>query len=187
MFRTILGSVVLHPCDAISTEKLMEEAARHVGIVYLRTMRQATPVIYEADEKFPIGGSKVLRENDRDIATVVAAGATIHEALKACETLKQENILIRVIDAYSIKPLDEKTIQQAAKKTRFVLTVEDHFAEGGLGEAVLSALSTVPTPVYLLAVRQKPKSGKADELRRFESISADAIVAKVKELQDASA
>ncbi len=187
MFRTILDSVVLHPCDAVSTEKLVEAAARHVGISYLRTMRQKTPLLYQPDEDFPIGGCKVLRQGDRDVATVVAAGATVHEALEAHARLQQEGISIRVIDAYSIKPLDEKTLHQAARDTGLVVTVEDHYAAGGLGEAVLSALATMPTPVYSLAVRRKPKSGTPDELRGFEAISAPAIVAKIKELQSAAA
>ena len=186
MFRTIRDGVVLHPCDAISTEKLVEEAARYVGIVYLRTMRQKTPFIYKADEEFPIGGSKVLRKNDGDIATVVAAGTTVHEALKAYEDLKNEGVFIRVFDAYSIKPLDEAALKDAARGTGLVLTVEDHYAEGGLGEAVLSALASLPIPICTLAVRQRPKSGKPDELRGFEDISAQAIVAKVKELQGAT-
>jgi transketolase len=183
MFRTVLGSVVLHPCDAISAERVVEEAARHVGIVYLRTMRQKTPIIYPADQDFPIGGSKVLRTSDHDAATVVAAGATVHEALEAYQILRKEDIFIRVIDAYSIKPLDEAALQRAARETGRVLTVEDHYAQGGLGEAVLSALASLPIPVYSLAVRQKPKSGKSAELRAFENISASAIVTKVKELQ----
>jgi len=187
MFRTILDSVVLQPCDAISTEKLVEEAARHVGIVYLRTLRQKTPILYPADEAFPIGGCKVLRMSREDAVTLVGSGATVHEALEACNTLKTAGIAVRVIDAYSIKPLDAITLQSAARETGLVLTVEDHFAEGGLGEAVLSALSSVGVPVHSLAVRKKPRSGKPEELRAFEGISARDITARVKELRHGSA
>jgi transketolase len=182
IFRTIRDSVVLHPCDAIATEKLVEQAARHVGMVYLRTMRQKTPILYEANEDFPIGGSKILRNSEDDTVTIVAAGATVHEALAAYEMLRHENIFVRVIDAYCLKPLDQTALQEAANETGLVLTVEDHYPEGGLGEAVLSALALVPVPVFTLAVRQTPRSGKPDELREFEAISASAIVAKVKEL-----
>jgi transketolase len=182
MFRTILDGVVLHPCDAVSAEKLVEEAARHVGIVYLRTMRQKTPIIYDVGEAFPIGGSKVLRSHDKDVVTVVASGATVHEALAACESLEREGIHVRVIDAYSIKPIDVESLRDAAEVTGVVLTVEDHYAEGGLGEAVLSALAVGRTPVHVLAVRRRPRSGKPEELRDFEGISARAIVTKVQEL-----
>jgi transketolase len=185
MFRTILEGVVLHPCDAVSTEKLVEEAARHVGIVYLRTMRQKTPIIYDVGEAFPIGGSKVLRSHDKDVVTVVASGATVHEALSASDRLEREGIQVRVMDVYSIKPIDVVALRDAAKVTGVVLTVEDHYAEGGLGEAVLSALAGGRTPVHVLAVRRRPRSGKPEELRDFEGISARAIVTKVQELVSA--
>ena len=119
MFRAILKSVVLYPCDAVSTDALVEEAAGHKGIVYIRTTRMDTPIIYGADETFPIGGSKILRKSDRDIATVAAAGVTLHEALKACDELKEQGIDIRVIDLYSVKPLDEATLRDAANSTGF--------------------------------------------------------------------
>ncbi|RJQ48241.1 MAG: transketolase [Nitrospiraceae bacterium] len=182
MFRAILGSVVLYPCDAVSTERLVEEMARHRGISYIRTTRKETPVIYSADEEFQIGGCKVLAESREDTVTVVSAGITLHEALQAYETLKKENIYIRVIDLYSIKPVDQETLQAAAKDTKAVITVEDHFAEGGIGEAVRSALAEFTTPVYSLAVRKMPKSGKPQELLDYEEISSRAIVEKVKSL-----
>jgi transketolase len=182
MFRTILHSVVLYPCDAVSTERLVEEAARHRGIVYLRTTRSATPILYGPDEAFPIGGCKVLRRSARDAATVVAAGITLFEALKAYNELQQEGITIRVIDLYSIKPPDQAALEEAARETRAVITVEDHYAEGGLGEAVMSALAAAPTPVYSLAVRKKPQSGPPAELLDYEDISHKAIAARVKAL-----
>jgi transketolase len=182
MFRAILNSVVLYPSDAVSTEKLVEEAAKHRGIVYIRTTRKDTPVLYNNNEYFPIGGSKVLRKSGKDRATIIAAGITLHEALKAYEELKEEGILVRVIDLYSIKPIDKETLMEAARKTKTIVTVEDHFAEGGLGEAVKSALEAFPIPVHSLAVGKMPKSGKPDELLNYEEISKNAIVGKIKEV-----
>lgn len=181
-FRTILEGSVLYPSDAVATERLVEEAAAHHGIVYIRTTRGSTPVIYDPAERFPIGGSKVVKKSEQDIATVIAAGITLHEALEAYEELKREGILVRVIDLYSIKPVDEKTLHEAAAETRAIITVEDHYAEGGLGEAVNSAFAKSPVPIYSLAVRKKPKSGKPAELLDFEEISRRAIVARVKRL-----
>ena len=182
LFRTLLNSVVLYPSDAVSTEKLMEEMARHAGVCYIRTTRKETPVLYRMDEAFRIGGCKTLKSNKADVAAVVAAGITLHEALRAYEELKQEGILIRVIDLYSIKPLDAAALRSAAQDTGAVITVEDHFAEGGLGEAVMSALAAEKVPVYQLAVRKMPRSGKPDELLDYEGISYAAIARKVKEL-----
>jgi transketolase len=182
MFRTILNGVVLYPCDAVSTERLVEQAASHKGIVYLRTTREGTPVLYSPGEEFPIGGSKVLKKSDKDTVTVVAAGVTVFEALGAWEELQKEGIFIRVIDLYSVKPVDVRTLQEAARTTRAVITVEDHYAEGGLGEAVKSALATAAIPLHSLAVRKKPKSGRPEELLDFEEISKNSIVRKVKEL-----
>jgi transketolase len=150
--------------------------------VYLRTTRKDTPILYRNDEYFRIGGSKTLKANRKDVATIVAAGITVHEALKAYEELKKENILVRVIDLYSVKPVDIKTLRQAADETNAIITVEDHFSEGGINEAVQSALAEQPVPVHALCVRKMPKSGKPDELLDFEGISGKAIMAKVKEL-----
>jgi transketolase len=182
MFRTVLNSVVLYPSDAVSTERLVEEAAQYHGIVYIRTTRKDTPILYREDEEFVMGGSKVLRKSNNDLITVIAAGITLHEALHAYDGLKNERISIRVIDLYSIKPIDQATLYKAASETRAIITVEDHFAEGGLGEAVKSTLADVAIPVYSLAVRKMPKSGKPAELLDYEEISRDAIIGKVKEL-----
>lgn len=182
MFRSVLGSVVLYPSDAVSADKLIEEAVKHKGLVYIRTTRKETPILYENDEQFPIGGSKVLRQSSKDKVTVVAAGITLHEALKAYDKLKSEGILIRVIDLYSIKPIDIKTLKTALKETRGIITVEDHHLEGGLGEAAAAALSGEGR-VYCLAVTKIPKSGKPEELLEYEEISAEAIVKKVKEIK----
>jgi len=182
MFRAVLNSVVLYPSDAVSTEKLVEEAAKHIGIVYIRTTRKDTPILYHDKEHFVIGGSKVLQKSDEDIITVIAAGVTVHEALAAYEELKKENTFIRVIDLYSIKPVDERTLREAAKETKALITVEDHFLEGGIGEAVRSALAEHATSVYSLAVKKMPKSGKPQELLDYEEISMKAIVKKIKEI-----
>jgi len=181
MFRTLLESVVLYPSDAYSTEKLVEEAAKHFGNVYIRTTRKDTPVIYTEKDTFPIGGSKVLKQSHKDTVTVIAAGITLFEALAAYDQLAKENIFIRVIDLYSIKPVDIETLRKAAQETRALITVEDHFLEGGLGEAVRSALSDVRVPVHMLAVRKMPHSGKPDELLEYEEINQKAIIKKIYE------
>lgn len=182
MFRTVLNSVVLYPSDAISTEKLVEEAAKYHGMVYIRTTRKDTPILYKNDEEFPIGGCKVLRKSDNDRITVISAGITLHEAFYAYEELQKEGVFIRVIDLYSIKPIDKKTIHAAAYNTQAIITVEDHFAEGGLGEAVRSTLGSIAVPVYSLSVRKMPRSGKPEELLDYEEISKNAIIKTVKEL-----
>lgn len=182
MFRTVLNSVVLYPSDAISTERLIEESARYNGLVYIRTTRTDTPIIYDKDEEFTIGGCKVLRKTNNDIITVIAAGITLHETLNAYEELRKEGISIRVIDLYSVKPIDKTTLAKAAKETMAIITVEDHFAEGGIGEAVMSALATFPIQVHSLAVRKIPRSGKPAELLDYEEISKNAIIKKIKEI-----
>jgi transketolase len=182
MFRAILGSVVLYPSDAVSTEKLVEEAAKHQGIVYIRTTRKDTPILYRTNEEFPIGGSKVLKQSDKDAITVAAAGISVHEALAAYEELKKEGVMIRVIDLYSVKPLDTSALRKAGSITTAVIVVEDHYAEGGVAEAVRSGLADYDMPVHSLAVTKMPRSGKPDELLDYEEISRNAIARKVKEL-----
>jgi transketolase len=183
MMRAITGGVVLYPSDAVSTERLVEQMAQTKGICYLRTTRPKTPVIYRNDEPFPIGGAKVLRQNAGDKVTVVAAGITLAEALKAADALKNEGIGITVIDAYSIKPLARDVIRAAAQKTNnLVVTVEDHYAEGGLGDTVAGELSADGIKVHKLAVTALPRSGKAEELLAHFGIDAAAIVKKVKSL-----
>ena len=181
MFRSILDGVVLYPSDAVSTERLVEAAARHQGIVYIRTHRGALPVIYGNGDTFAIGGSRVLRSSGADVGTIVAAGVTLHEALAAQETLQADGIYVRVIDLYSIQPTDRQTLLRSAAQTRFFITVEDHFPAGGLGETVRSVLARTPVPVYSLAVRKRPMSGPARELLEYEEISRTAIVKKVRE------
>jgi transketolase len=181
MMRAIVGSTVLYPSDAVATEKLLEQMALTKGVCFLRTSRPKTPVIYGNDEKFPIGGAKVLREGDK--VTIVSAGVTLFEALKAADTLKADGINITVIDAYSIKPLGKDVILAAAKKTNnTVISVEDHYSEGGLGDAVAGELSVEGIKVHKLAVVGIPHSGKAEELLAKFGIDAAGIVKKVKSL-----
>jgi transketolase len=183
LMRAVVGSVVLYPSDAVSTEKLLEQMALGKGVYFLRTSRPKSPVIYNNDESFPVGGAKVLRQNAGDKVTVVAAGVTLHEALKAADALKAEGIGITVIDAYSIKPLGKKEILAAAQKTNnTVITVEDHYSEGGLGDAVAGELSVDGVKVHKLAVTGLPRSGKAEELLAHFGIDAAAIVKTVKSL-----
>ena len=183
MLRAVVGSKVLYPSDAVCAEKLVEQMAQTKGVCFLRTSRPKTPVIYNNDEQFPIGGAKVLRQSSNDKVTVVAAGVTLFEALKAADTLKQEGIGITVIDAYSVKPLAKDVIKSAAQKTQLtVITVEDHYAEGGLGDAVAGELSMDGIKVHKMAVTELPHSGKAEELLAKYGIDAAAIVKKVKSL-----
>lgn len=181
MMRSVVGSTVLYPADAVATEKLLEQMAAGKGIYFLRTSRPKTPVIYGNDEQFPVGGAKVLRTGDK--VTVVSAGVTLFEALKAADQLKGEGINISVIDAYSIKPLGKKEILEAARKTNnTVITVEDHYPEGGIGDAVAGELSSEGIKVHKLAVNGLPRSGHAAELLAAFKIDAAAIVEKVKSL-----
>jgi transketolase len=188
MMRAVHGSTVLYPCDANQTAKLVEQMADREGIVFLRTTRANTPVIYGADEDFPIGGSRVLREGD-DV-TIVGAGITLHEALKAADELEADGISPRVLDLYSVKPVDGETLRAAAEATGGrVLTVEDHWPEGGIGDAVLEALSDGETAatVVRLAVHDMPGSGKPAELLAAAGIDAEHIAEAARSLVGARA
>lgn len=179
MMRAIHGSTVLYPCDANQTAHLVAAMAGLDGIRYLRTGRGESPVIYGPDEEFPIGGSKVLRFSQSDRLTIVAAGVTVHEALKAAEALDQEGIRVRVVDLYSVKPVDRATLRQAAEDTGCLLTVEDHREEGGLGDAVLDAFADGrPVPrLVRLAVRTMPGSASPEEQLHAAGIDAESIAA----------
>src|SRR5205807_4442796 len=179
--RAVHSSTVLHPCDANQTAKLVAAMADTDGIVFLRTLRPNTPVIYDADEEFPVGGSRVIRSSDDDDVTIVGAGVTVHEALKAADALEEDGITARVIDAYSIKPIDAETLQAAAEATGRIVTVEDHFPEGGLGDAVLAALAEKDerARVVKLAVSEMPRSGKPAELLDAYGIDAEHIASAV--------
>lgn len=167
---------VLYPCDAVSTERLVVAAAYHQGPVYIRTSRPKTPVLYDSGEMFPIGGCKVLQRSDKDVATVIAAGVTVFEAVNAYHELKRSGVAIRVIDLYSVQPIDAETLLQAAKETGRLITVEDHYEAGGLGDAVARAVAPAGFTVTRLAVREIPRSGKPDELLDRYGISARHIV-----------
>lgn len=186
MMRAVCESTVLYPCDANQTGFLVNAMADLQGISYMRTTREKTPVIYSPDEQFPIGGSKVVRRGDADRVAVVAAGVTLHQALEAHDMLQRESIAIRVIDAYTVKPIDVHTLREAARDTQGrLVVVEDHWFEGGLGDAVLDAFTGAEAPlprVVKLAVRKVPCSGTADELRAMAGIDAEHIVMAVKSL-----
>ncbi len=183
--RAVYGSTVLYPCDANQTAALVALMADTKGIRYLRTTRGGTPVIYEPDESFEIGGSKVVRESDDDQAVIVSAGITLHEAVKAAEALAEEGISVRVVDCYSVKPIDAAGLRAAARAAGAkVLTVEDHWPEGGLGDAVLECFadSDEHTRVVKLAVRDMPTSGKPDELMAAAGIDAEHIATAARKL-----
>lgn len=194
--RAIEGSTVLYPSDGVSTVALVHTMKDLPGISYMRTTRAKTRIIYGADEEFPVGGSKVLKHSSDDQVTLIAAGITLHECLAAYEELKTQGINVRVIDLYSIKPVDEKTLHKAAKETGAFITVEDHWPEGGIGDAVLSAFAatgqaargsklTVPPQapkMVKLAVQEMPGSASPEELMDAAGITASHIVRAVKAL-----
>jgi transketolase len=187
MMRAVHGSTVLYPCDGNQTAKLVAAMADREGIVYMRTTRASTPVIYGANEEFPIGKSRVVRGGSGDDkVTIVAAGITLHEAIKAADALSKDGVKVRVIDAYSVKPIDTKTLAEATAVTggRLVV-VEDHWPEGGLGEAVLSALAEAGVQgiaLRHLAPREMPGSGKPAELLSAAGIDAEHISGAVRDL-----
>ncbi len=189
MFRSVHGSTVLYPCDANQTAKLVAAMADGGGIKYLRTSRGAGPVIYGPDEDFPVGGSKLLRSSDEDRLTVVAAGVTVHEALVAADRLAADGIGVRVLDLYSVKPVDAHALIEAADATGCLLTVEDHHPEGGLGDAVLDAFTDGrPVPRLIrLAVETMPGSAGPEEQMREAGIDAAAIVTAVRRQLDGPA
>ncbi|MFE6895101.1 transketolase [Streptomyces sp. NPDC057694] len=181
MFRAVHGSTVLYPCDANQTAQLVGRMADVHGVRYLRTSRGATPVIYPPDEEFPVGGAKVLRSGDHDRVTLVAAGITVHEALVAADELGAAGISVRVIDAYSVKPVDRGVLREAARDTGCLISVEDHHEEGGLGDAVAQVFSDgSPAPrLVRLAVRVMPGSALPEEQLRGAGIDAASISAAV--------
>jgi transketolase len=177
LFRSLPNSVVLYPSDAVSAEKCTQLLANYTGIGYLRTSRPKSPVIYGNSDSFKIGGSKLARRSFRDKVLIIAAGVTVHEAVKASDELRKEKKFVRVIDAYSVKPLDAKAILSAAKGKK-VIVVEDHYPEGGLGEAV----AALGISITHLAVRDIPRSGKPETLMHAYKLDAEAIKSAVKKL-----
>jgi len=184
MFRAQPNMTVLYPCDGVSAERLVTLAAERRGPVYIRTSRPKTKVIYSNDELFTVGGLKVLRQTDRDIVTVVGAGVTVFEALAAHDQLASEGVAVRVIDLYSVAPVDRDGLVTAGRATggRF-LTVEDHYAAGGIGDAVAAAIAPEGWTVHRLAVREIPRSGKPEELLERFGISATHIVKAVQAIR----
>jgi transketolase len=183
IYRTQPNCTVLYPCDAVSAERLIAIMAYHPGPAYIRTSRPKTPVIYSNEESFTVGGLKVLRESGDDVATVVGAGVTVFEALKAYDQLREERTLIRVIDLYSVAPVDRDALVAAARATGGrLITVEDHYAAGGIGDAVAEAVADAGYSVHRIAVREIPRSGKPEELLERFGISASHIVKEVRSL-----
>lgn len=185
MIRAVCGSKIISPADAVSAYLLTQSIMEKNGVRYIRSTRGDLPVLYQPDEKFEIGKGKVLRKSDDDKVTIIATGICVHEALKAYEKLKLRNITARVIDMYSIKPIDGELISKAAFETGHIVTVEDHWYEGGLGDAVLESLigyKKVMPHVERLAIKEMPSSGKPSELMKHYKIDANAIVEKVSEV-----
>jgi len=182
--RAVHGSTVLYPSDPNQTAALVPQMAEREGIVYMRTTREKTPILYQPGEEFHIGGSRVVRQTDDDAVTLIGAGITLHEALKAADRLAGEGIRARVIDLYTVKPIDAETVRAAGRETGAVITVEDHWPEGGLGDAVLSALAEEEAHplVVKLAVRSMPGSGTPAELLAAAGIDADHIADAAREL-----
>src|SRR6202140_1967928 len=183
--RAVHTSTVLYPSDAVSTAKLVAQMADLRGISYIRTTRGAYPVLYRSDEEFPIGGSKVIRQSANDVVALIGAGVTLHACIAAAERLSNSGIACRVIDLYSVKPIDTATLRDASDATAGrLVVVEDHYPEGGLGAAVMEALALEQNPprVTHLAVRGLPGSASPDELMAAAGIDADAIVAAVNTL-----
>jgi len=178
MFRALIESTVLYPADAVSTERLTQAAMEVPGIAYIRTTRSKTPVIYGEKEPFPVGGSKTLRASDQDKVAIVAAGITLHEALAAHDSLAKHGVRARVIDAYSVKPIDRETLTKAAREAHSLVVVEDHAIDGGLGDAVAAAVSGM-APVHRMGIRNLPRSGTKEELLDHYGISRRAIEEKV--------
>ena len=185
MFRTIPGSTVFYPSDAVSTERAVELAANTKGICFIRTSRPNTAVVYKNDEPFAVGKSKILKSSPKDEVLVIGAGVTLHEALKAAEELDKSGVSVRVMDPFTIKPIDANAIITNAKATGGrIVTVEDHYPEGGLGEAVLSAISSVrDIIVKKLAVPEVPRSGPPNTLLDAYGISARSIIDAIQEIR----
>ncbi|MBA3765281.1 MAG: transketolase, partial [Actinobacteria bacterium] len=184
VFRALHGSTVLYPADGTATVKLVTTMCDLPGISYLRTTREATPALYPAGEDFPIGGSKILRHGDGDVATLVGAGVTVRECLSAADELDADGVSVGVIDAYCVKPIDASTLRHAHERTGVTIVVEDHRIEGGIGDAVLAALAEtgiLSGTVVKLGVRDMPGSGAPDEMRAWAGIDASSIAARVRE------
>ncbi len=183
MFRTFPNCTVFCPSDAVSCREITNLMYKNPGLNYMRITKYKTPVIYESKEEFKVGGSKILRSSKNDSIAVVCIGDTVHRTVLAHEELKKEGINIRVIDAYCIKPIDKKAILKASKETKAIITVEDHYITGGLGDVVVEVLAEEKSiPVYKMGVTKIPRSGKPEELLEYEEIDAKAIIGKIKSI-----
>jgi transketolase len=181
-FRSLANSTIYYPADAFAAERLTELALTGTGMTYIRTSRPASPLLYGPRTTFVRGGSHTIRSSRNDQATIVAAGVPLFEALQAAEQLDAEGVAVRVIDLYSVKPLDRATLRKAVRQTKHLVVVEDHNETGGIAEAVQSALGPDAGAVTSLAVTQTPRSGTPAELLRHQGIDASAIVKVVKKL-----
>lgn len=183
LFGTLPDTVILQPADAISAAKLVPLMVSHHGFVYMRTLRPKTPVLYDAAQEFEIGGSKILLHSKDDVLTIAASGITVFEAMKAADELKNEGINVRVLDCYSINPIDKKTIVKCLQetKTQILITVEDHFVHGGMGDFIAAAIADTGIRVEKMAVSQISESGSKDQLLNKAGIDASGIIARVKQ------
>lgn len=184
LFGTLPDSVVLQPCDAVSTAKLVPQMIAHQGITYMRTLRPKTKILYDDDQEFHIGGCNILRQSKDDVLTIATTGITVFEALKAADELKKESIAVRIIDCYSIKPVDKNTLTKCIKETEMktIITVEDHFIHGGLGDFIESAVADTGCVVIKMAVQKISQSGTMDELLKDAGIDFTSITARIKKL-----
>lgn len=183
MFRTLPNTTVFCPADAVSCRAIVKLMYENNGVNYMRITKYKTPVMYDTVNRFKVGGSQTLKQSKNDAVTLIGCGDVVFECIKACDKLGDEGIKARVIDAYCLKPIDTETIRKAAQETNAIITVEDHYLTGGLGDAVLDALATgSSTPVYKLGVGKTPKSGRPEELLEYEGISANDIIEKVKKI-----
>jgi transketolase len=184
MFGTLPDTVILQPADAVSTARLVPLMVNHRGFAYMRTLRSKTPVLYDDDQNFHIGGAHILRQSDEDLLVIAASGITVFEALKAADKLQQEGINICVIDCYSINPIDKDTLEECCRKLEdpIIITVEDHFLHGGLGDFVAEAISGKAIRVFKLGVSHISQSGTEEELLADAGIDATAILNKINEI-----
>jgi transketolase len=177
------GSSVLYPSDGTSAVKLTAAMADLAGVSYIRTTREKTATLYQAGEEFPIGGSKTIARSDDDRVTLIGAGITVHECIAAADLLAGDGVAARVIDCYSVKPIDADAVRGALRETGTLVVVEDHWIQGGLGDAVLDAVATggeLGGRVVKIAVTQMPGSGSPEELRDWAGISASRIAERVR-------
>ena len=182
-FRGLFASIVLYPSDAVSALKLTEQAYLYQGLSYLRITRADIPVLYDVDETFVVGGSKILHQSEADEYTLIGAGITLYECLKAYDILQSRGVRVRVIDLYSIKPLDTATLHSAARETKGFIIVEDHHISGGIAEAIRSEIEDILIPIRSLSVQEIPRSGSPEELLAFEQINVDSIIGQVESLR----